>query len=62
MTHATEQESFWRGDFGNEYAERNRGLHLVAANTAFFSTILAKTQAVQSVLELGSNIGLNLLA
>jgi pseudaminic acid biosynthesis-associated methylase len=29
---------------------------------AFFSKVLARTQKVQSVLELGSNIGLNLMA
>ena len=62
MIHGTEQETFWDGDFGNEYVDRNKGPGYVAANTAFFSKVLARTQRVQSVLELGSNIGLNLMA
>lgn len=62
MTHATEQEAFWEGDFGNEYADRNRGTGWVAANLALFSRIFADTRSVQNVLELGSNIGLNLMA
>ena len=62
MTHATEQEAFWEGDFGNEYADRNRGTGWVAANLSLLSRIFADTRNVQSVLELGSNIGLNLMA
>nr|WDE41599.1 hypothetical protein [uncultured bacterium] len=62
MTHTTEQEAFWEGDFGNEYTDRNRGSGLVAANAAFFSKVLASTQPVKGVLELGPNIGLNLMA
>ncbi len=62
MTHTTEQEAFWEGDFGNEYTDRNRGASWVAANSAFFSKVLARTQPVKGVLELGPNIGLNLMA
>jgi pseudaminic acid biosynthesis-associated methylase len=62
MTHTTEQESFWKGDFGNEYTDRNRGNAWVASNAAFFSKVIARTQKVHRVLELGSNIGLNLMA
>ncbi|EWH00304.1 pseudaminic acid biosynthesis-associated methylase [Halomonas sp. BC04] len=62
MTHTTEQEVFWEGDFGNEYIDRNRGAGLVASKTAFFSKALARTEKVQDILELGSNIGLNLVA
>jgi len=62
MTRTTEQEAFWEGDFGNEYTDRNRGAHWVASNSAFFSKVLRRTHSVQGVLELGSNIGLNLLA
>ena len=61
MTQSSEQESFWKGNFGNEYTDRNRGSGWVAANTAFFSKVLACTQEVKSVIELGSNIGLNLM-
>lgn len=62
MTHSTPQEAFWQGDFGNDYVERNRGAAQVASNTAFFSKVLSDTQPVTSILELGSNIGLNLIA
>lgn len=62
MTRATEQEAFWQGEFGDEYTERNRGAGWVAANAAFFARVLARTSGVGSVLELGSNIGLNLVA
>ncbi len=62
MRHTTEQEAFWKGDFGNEYTDRNRGENWVAANTALFGKILTQTRLVQRVLELGSNIGLNLMA
>lgn len=62
MPHKTEQETFWEGDFGDEYTRRNRGTGLVAANAAFFSRVLTRTHKIQSVLELGSNIGLNLMA
>lgn len=62
MTHLTEQEAFWEGEFGNDYTRRNRGLNWVAANTAFFTKVLDRTQNIQTVLELGANIGMNLMA
>jgi pseudaminic acid biosynthesis-associated methylase len=62
MRKSTEQEAFWHGEFGNEYARRNSGPELVAANIALFTRALRGTHGVASVLELGSNIGLNLRA
>lgn len=62
MTEITEQEVFWRGAFGDGYTERNRGAQWVAANNALFSDVLRRTTNVTRVLELGSNIGLNLMA
>lgn len=58
----TEQEDFWAGDFGNEYICRNEGEDIVAGNTALFTSILQKTRGVESVIEFGANIGLNLCA
>jgi len=58
----TEQESFWAGEFGNAYVQRNDGAKSLAARTAQFSKILGRTRGVSSVLELGANIGYNLLA
>lgn len=62
MTRSTDQEAFWEGDFGNDYTERNRGPRWVAANLAFFGKALDHAEEVQAVLELGPNIGLNLIA
>jgi len=62
MATQTEQEIFWEGVFGNDYIDRNRSPHIVASNTAFFSKILCNVQKIESTLELGSNIGLNLAA
>lgn len=58
----TDQESFWAGDFGNEYLVRNRGAELIAGNLALFSKILATAAPVKSVIEFGANIGLNMMA
>jgi len=59
---ATEQEAFWAGEFGNNYTQRNVGAQWVASNLALFGKILARTEGVGSVLELGANLGLNLRA
>ncbi len=58
----TEQEEFWAGEFGNEYIERNRSQQLLASNLALFSDILNNTVDLNSVIEFGSNIGMNLKA
>lgn len=62
MTHTTEQETFWHGEFGNAYTDRNKGPDWVASNEALFAKILGSERELRSVLELGSNIGLNLRA
>ncbi|MEZ0328318.1 MAG: pseudaminic acid biosynthesis-associated methylase [Dissulfuribacterales bacterium] len=62
MPAKTEQEEFWGGEFGREYTARNQGERLLASNTAFFAKILSRTREVRSVLELGANRGLNLMA
>jgi pseudaminic acid biosynthesis-associated methylase len=58
----TPQESLWAGEFGRDYAARNRGADLVASNLALFERVLSRTQGISSVLELGCNIGNNLRA
>jgi len=58
----TEQERFWAGNFGDEYIDRNKNEHLVSGNIALFAKILACTENVRSIFELGANIGLNLIA
>ncbi len=62
MTRKTEQEVFWETEFGNDYILRNQGPAEVASSVAFFSKIISKTTKPGSVLELGSNIGVNLAA
>lgn len=58
----TEQEQFWAGEFGDAYSSRNVGEHLVAANSALFAKVLARTEGVRSLIEFGPNVGLNLRA
>ncbi|OMP65789.1 pseudaminic acid biosynthesis-associated methylase [Domibacillus epiphyticus] len=55
----TEQEKFWAEEFGNEYIKRNKNF---STNIPLFSRILNRTNQVKSILEFGSNIGLNLKA
>jgi pseudaminic acid biosynthesis-associated methylase len=62
MTDITAQEQFWLGEFGDEYVERNSSPNLVPSNLYFFSKIFSRTSNVDSVLEIGANIGLNLEA
>lgn len=58
--HRTKQEDMWSGEFGNSYIERNQGG--IENNIALFSEILKRTNNVNSVMEFGANIGLNLKA
>jgi pseudaminic acid biosynthesis-associated methylase len=62
MTTRTEQEDFWAGEFGDRYIERNCDARIVAANMSLFSRILGKVGAIDSAIEFGANIGLNLRA
>ena len=58
----TEQEAFWRGAFGNDYATRNASDRLLASNVALFARILRSAPGIGSVVELGCNVGMNLKA
>jgi pseudaminic acid biosynthesis-associated methylase len=60
--HASEQEQFWSGDFGDDYAARNESAQIVAGNLALFARILTSMPGVESIVELGANIGNNLQA
>lgn len=57
----SEQEEFWRGDFGDIYSDRNNTPELIASNAKLFSQMV-DWSSIDSVLELGCNIGLNLMA
>ncbi|MCK5296071.1 MAG: methyltransferase [Alphaproteobacteria bacterium] len=56
----TEQENFWATEFGNEYIDRNKSHELLAANLAFFSSMLQCASKINSVMEFGANIGMNI--
>ena len=58
----TEQEEFWAGEFGTEYSDRNVGANILASNIALFADIFKRTPKLNSVIEFGANIGLNLRA
>jgi pseudaminic acid biosynthesis-associated methylase len=58
----TEQEIFWAGEFGTEYSNRNVGANILASNIALFAAIFKCTPKLNSVIEFGPNIGLNLRA
>lgn len=62
MPFATEQEAFWAGTFGDDYADRNAGAALLAGSLHLFSRALSRTNGVASVLEFGANVGMNMRA
>jgi pseudaminic acid biosynthesis-associated methylase len=57
-----DQHKFWAGEFGDKYVGRNQGASWIASNTRLFANILDRSGPVESVLEFGANIGLNLQA
>ncbi len=65
MKFKTEQENFWHGDFGTDYCARNDlSQSSIASRVSFWSTILQRmpSKLPVSVLEFGSNIGINMHA
>lgn len=56
----TEQEEFWRGEFGVSYTSRNKDIDW-RARIPFWRDIIDRTKA-RSILEVGSNVGSNLKA
>ena len=57
----TEQEAFWAGDFGNDYAKRNLDdKQAIASRVGLWAKVLdGLSSPISSVLELGANIGIN---
>jgi pseudaminic acid biosynthesis-associated methylase len=56
------QEKFWKGFFGNNYISRNKNKSLINNNYFFFKKSLKKAKNIKTVLELGANIGNNILS
>jgi spore coat polysaccharide biosynthesis protein SpsF len=62
MKFSTEQEDFWRGEFGSDYISRNQGQSLLASNLNFFTKAFNQAGKINSCIEFGANIGMNLKA
>lgn len=62
MQFKTEQEKFWAGEFGEGYMDRNQGSELLASNLNFFVRSLSAAKNVDTCIEFGANIGMNLKA
>lgn len=62
MDFKTEQENFWAGEFGENYIDRNDNAQLLASNLNLFSQILKNTGNLNTCIEFGANIGLNIKA
>lgn len=62
MNYKSEQEKFWAGQFGQEYIKRNSSEQLVYSKVAMWSRMLKSASGIESIRELGCNIGINLLA
>jgi pseudaminic acid biosynthesis-associated methylase len=58
----TEQESFWAGEFGTQYINRNLGAELLSSNLALFSQALRSAYKPKDCIEFGANVGMNLKA
>lgn len=59
----TPQENFWAGEFGSDYIARNDSDAIVATNLNTFCNALKYAGGgIQSALEIGANIGMNLKA
>jgi pseudaminic acid biosynthesis-associated methylase len=62
VTYKTDQETFWAGEFGDDYIGRNASDQLLASNLAFFSSALRSAGSIRSCVEFGANLGMNLRA
>lgn len=62
MTYSTAQETFWEGAFGDDYHRRCLGDHVIASKTALIARALSRTHGVNSIIEFGAGIGLNMRA
>ena len=60
VRYSTLEEEFWAGAFGTSYIERNR--NCLPANLDLFARGLKRVGRLESCIELGANIGLNLRA
>ena len=50
------------GKFGDDYVERGDKSLALSGNVSLFSKIFSRAKSIESVIEFGANIGLNLMA
>lgn len=62
MAYSTSQEEFWASEFGDDYIHRNASARDIAADIRFFAQALSAAGPIESCVELGANVGLNLRA
>lgn len=64
MGEQNDQEQFWSGDFGDAYIERNRDVSFMLPKyiTQWARVLRCMTPPPLSAVELGCNVGLNLMA
>ena len=62
MSDKNEQEKFWSGEFGTQYIKRNSIEDILPSKIHFFSKIFKDLDVIDVCLELGANVGSNLLA
>ena len=55
-----EQEEFWKSNFGTEYSKRNNFDTNYKKRTYEIKKYISKIESINSVLEIGANIGVNL--
>lgn len=61
----SKQENFWSGEFAKGYINRNNlddPISNISSRSSMFTTIISKTVEIKSAIELGANIGLNLVS
>ena len=58
----SEQEVFWAGSFGDEYTIRNNTKELLLSKKTLLNNALKSSSKLESVIEFGANVGLNLIA
>ena len=58
----SEQEQFWAGEFGAEYSDRNSGAELIDGRIHLLSNALKVVGKIETAIEFGANIGLNIRA
>lgn len=60
--YSSDQENFWASEFGTEYISRNNSDEMLAANLNFFSNAMKVADKVDTCIEFGANVGMNLRA